>query len=569
MYTDRLFFPMTVYDRTPSADVRLDRLPEWRHEGMPSMPQAAPEAPDNVAPQHTSGMAEEAVGRALVGVSFRCPFKMAGYHHMSASGVGVIVAPGVVVTDRASVPLEIGDVELVVAGMHTVPARIAFLHPYANVAVLVYTPTAELEPLVAVAQLSPMDVKEGMALTQVGLTNSHQLVSAQSKVKFLDYYVLQGAESGRVPVARPFNLERAEMDGVTACRGGVFVDRNCRVRALWSLTEDGKSLVHCGQPTAPLYRCLSQIVSRLRHPDTDVSARWLPAELLLRNLNDACTAFGLPAAWASRIAAIDRKKKDVVYVHRVAARSAAMEVLHSGDLVLAVAGRPVNTLAAVAEATGDQLEAELTVLRAGAVLDVRVPTDPVAGGGIVDVVVWNGLVLHRTHPAVMQLGFTPDDDSDVFCSRTLKGAPGSSVQITGKWLLKVNDKPVPTLDALVSVVADIPDREYVRLTCLEMLSGRERVYTMKNDAVFSPMQRFTHTDEFEWQRRGLPEARRPAPATSSVTRFLPGGAAPAARLSSAWLPPVLKTPTLRKWLLGVVVVAAVAVPVVKRKWWRR
>jgi hypothetical protein len=46
--------------------------------------------------------------------------------------VGVIVSKelGLAVVDRATVTIMLGSVSLTIAGVHTIPANIVFLHPY-------------------------------------------------------------------------------------------------------------------------------------------------------------------------------------------------------------------------------------------------------------------------------------------------------------------------------------------------------------------------------------------------------------------------------------------------------
>ena len=214
-----------------------------------------------------------------------------------------------------------------------------------------------------------------------------------------------------------------------------------------------------------------------------------------------------------------------------------------GDIILAADGSTITTLRELETYCMFKEEVRLTVLRDGAEMETTVRTGLVDGSGTsMDMVVrvaaavacwlswwpnrcalfgslpslvslllcypstpqiWNGMCLHSTHTAVLQLGFTPEHNCDVFCSFTLKGSPGREIPATAKWLLRINGTDVSTLDDVLQVATRIGDRQYVRLTLQDVFSGTKQVYTLKTDKHFFPIQRFSHNRQFEWERSVL------------------------------------------------------------------
>ena len=63
----------------------------------------------------------------------------------------------------------------------------------------------------------------------------------------------------------------------------------------------------------------------------------------------------------------------------------------------------------------------------------------------------------------------------MFCSLALKGSPGRSVEVTSKWLLQVNGKPVKSIDDVLAIATTVHDRDYVRLTMQDVFCGTSQV----------------------------------------------------------------------------------------------
>jgi hypothetical protein len=79
---------------------------------------------------------------SLVTVKFSVPYMVSGVTSSSYVGVGVVIdaAKGLVICDRNTIPITLGDVKLCVAGSIHINATIVFLHPIHNFAVVQYDP---------------------------------------------------------------------------------------------------------------------------------------------------------------------------------------------------------------------------------------------------------------------------------------------------------------------------------------------------------------------------------------------------------------------------------------------
>ncbi len=70
------------------------------------------------------------------------PYSVSGITERNYHGTGLVVdaTRGLVVVDRNTVPVSIGDVSVTFAGTLQVPARVKFVHPLHNLALIEYDP---------------------------------------------------------------------------------------------------------------------------------------------------------------------------------------------------------------------------------------------------------------------------------------------------------------------------------------------------------------------------------------------------------------------------------------------
>ena len=107
-----------------------------------------------------AGGARPAVAKlapSLVHITFDMPFAIAGVSDRNYHGTGLLVDAerGLVVTDRNTVPVSLGDVRLTFGGELEIPGRIEFINPLHNLAVVSYDPKLIGTTPVKSARLNP------------------------------------------------------------------------------------------------------------------------------------------------------------------------------------------------------------------------------------------------------------------------------------------------------------------------------------------------------------------------------------------------------------------------------
>jgi S1-C subfamily serine protease len=488
---DRHWHPM-------QSCARDDATGRWPCTASPAPPPAPPSAPASTRFREGSDRRARELARSLALVRFHVPFRVDGVHGDTFVGAGLVADAerGLVVVDRDTVPVALGDVTLTFAGSVEVPAEVVHLHPTHNLAVVRYDPALLGDTPVRSADLRPAALAPGDDVWLVGLTESQQIVSEATQVSRV--------ELANLPLPSPPRFREANAELVTLTRapttvGGVLSDRWGRVVALWSSISthggDGPRAFFAGLP--------SELVLDVLRPLRDgAPAEWrsLGVELQPLSLADARSR-GLSDAAARRLEEHDPTRREVLSVLRKSADSPASEVLEEGDLVLAVDGQPATRVRELERAVDvDRDAVELRVLRDGQELVLRVPTQALSGGGTRRTLLWAGALLQSPHEAIAsQRGLAREG---VYVAWFFWGSPAHRYRLEAtRRILAVDGRPTPDLDAFVAAVADRPDRGAVRLHTVD-LDGKPEVITLKLDLHYWPTWELSATPE-GWVRREL------------------------------------------------------------------
>jgi S1-C subfamily serine protease len=480
---DRRWHPMQRCRRDDVAGV-------WPCRPSPAPPAAPPAEPAATSFDVPGSRAVRALAPSLAFVEFDVPYKIDGAHGRGFSGSGLVVDAerGLVVVDRDTVPVSLGDVRLTFGRAVSVPGRVIALHPEHGLAVVAYDPARLGATPVRSARLDPRPLAPGDPLALVGFDPEQRLVSRETEVARV--------EEQPVPLPEPPRFREANLELVFPTEGlntvgGVLADRKGRVRALWaSVSKDvrgGADAFFAGVPVD----LVEEMVAPLRAGEP---FRWrsLGIELATVPLAEA-TERGLPAEAAARLAAHDPERRRALEVVRVAAGTPAARALEAGDLLLAAGGEPVTSYRELERAA--QREAvELALFRDGRELALRVETLELDAIGTRRALVWAGALLQAVpYPVQLQ-----------------RGTPPLGVYVVGRWygspverhglratrrILGVGGVPTPDLDAFRAAVRDVPDRGSVQLLA-EDLDGRREVLTLELDLRYWP------TRELRWSGEG-------------------------------------------------------------------
>ncbi|NCG17701.1 MAG: hypothetical protein GWP91_01615 [Rhodobacterales bacterium] len=444
-----------------------------------------------------AGKLADAIGPSLVLVDFDIPHPTSGVKDLNYVGAGTIIdaEQGLVLVDRDTVPVALGDLMLTFAGTIRVPARLRYMHPVHNFAVLAYDPAALGDTPVVAVQWSDRELEVGDTVWQVGRNGDHELVSMKTRVERHDaaWFGISGT-----PRFRDANVEVIDLEEAEDSLGGVLVDKKGRAQALWSSFLDqatGERSFH-GLPAALIQPTIQAIVA-----GDEPVVRSLGVELHAMPILEARDR-GLSDARVRQFFEADGERRTVLEVQRVHGNVPAQDILRDTDLVLELDGVLLSRMSQI-ESTFRKEEVSLTILRDGVEMDVRVQTVSLSGQGVDRVVSWAGLILHSPHAEVSQQRGI--DAQGVYIAWLWYGSPGSRYRLRPtRRVVRVDDVDTPTLDAFLEAVKGKEDRASVSLG-LEALDGSERVSTLKLDLRYWPTQVFDLKDGV-WERTTLDQA---------------------------------------------------------------
>ena len=455
---------------------------------------------------------------SLVMVNFDMPYAVSGVSDFHYYGTGVVVdaTRGLVVVDRNTVPVAIGDVRLTFAGSLEVPGKVEYVHPLHNLAVISYDPKLLLDTPVRAAQFSEAKAVPGMQVWVVGLKPDHRIISQPTEVASIDSALFGLTRSFRF---RDTNLDTISVVSAPTDADGVLSDQQGNIIALWSsfAYQSGRDLeqTNKGVP-ADLVQELVTVVREGR------ALRSLEAELFPLPLSQA-RKLGLPEEAIEILEAHEPERRQVLQVVRVVAGSPASKLLNVGDLILGVDGSTVTTFREVERAVQKEF-VQLEIWRDGAAHSLPVPTVALDGHDLDRVLVWAGVLLQAPHRELAaQRGIEP---TGVYVAYFAYGSPATSYGLwAGSRIVEVDGHPVPDLDAFIAAVAGKSDRDSVRLTAVQW-NGAVDVTTLKLDNKYWPGYELRLTRDDGWRRfdlsgvesslAGMPQIPGSTPATNAT-----------------------------------------------------
>ncbi|HET9679248.1 MAG TPA: trypsin-like peptidase domain-containing protein, partial [Gammaproteobacteria bacterium] len=133
---DRQWFPGRFCERKPDLTY-WDCTP--LQSAVPSAPTPEPVTVD-IADYPDPRL--DKLAHSLVYITFDMPYAIDGVDNAHYYGTGLVVDAerGLVVTDRNTVPVALGDVHLTIGGSAEIPARVVYIHPLHNLVMLQYDP---------------------------------------------------------------------------------------------------------------------------------------------------------------------------------------------------------------------------------------------------------------------------------------------------------------------------------------------------------------------------------------------------------------------------------------------
>ncbi|NNM61895.1 MAG: PDZ domain-containing protein [Steroidobacteraceae bacterium] len=480
----------------PARDcVRDDHLGTWPCKRLPPGPAPKPLRPASTRFAHTGDPRIDRLAPSLVTVNFDMPYSVSGVAERYYHGTGVIVDAkrGLIVTDRNTVPVALGDVRITFADTVEVPGKVVFIHPLHNLAVISYDPKLIGDTPVRAARFDERPLRAGERVWVVGQHGDSRVMSQSTEVA--------GHSDLSLPLSRTLRFRDSNLDVVDlvnppADYDGVIADRKGDVRALWSSfaydTPQGIAQANHGIPAGIVTEMVRDVVQG--RPIYS-----LEAEFGVESLADA-RKLGLTRAWVRRFEAHAERHRQVLSIERLAADSPEARLLEPGDLLLAVDGKVVNRFREV-ELAVQRPEVTLTMWRNGAAKTLSLPTVPLRGRGIDRVLIWAGATLQAPYRALaMQRGIP---HTGVFVSFFCFGSPAAHYGLfAGRRITEVDGRPTPNLDAFIHAVDGKPDRASVRLKTVTW-NGQVSVITLKLDKHYWPAYELERRPDGSWKRIDL------------------------------------------------------------------
>ena len=432
---------------------------------------------------------------SLVGVGFDMPYSVSGITERNYRGTGLVVdaARGLVVVDRNTVPVSMGDVRVIFAGTIEIPGKVEFVHPLHNLAIVSYDPKLIGNTPVKSAKLLDRRIIPGEAMWVVGMGADSELNSRATMVAALTPIQL--------PLSRTMQFRESNMETIQLVNGpgdfdGALTDADGNVLGLWSsfAWESGRELQQENRGVA-----IGVVQDMLRRVQGQKSVFSLEAELVPQPLASA-RRLGLSDEWLRKLEAASPNQRQVLSIVRLVGGSAAVGRLKQGDILLAINEKVVTKFREVELAVADKPEVSVTVWRDGEEKIVPLATAALSGSDIDRIVMWAGATLQVPHRAMIaQRGIPPEG---VYVGYFAYGSPATRYGLfPGRRIVEVDGIPTPDLDAFLKVVSGRPDRSAIRLRTITWNNAPE-VITLKLDRHYWPTYEVRRTVN-GWERRDL------------------------------------------------------------------
>ncbi|KAK9764946.1 hypothetical protein K7432_007110 [Basidiobolus ranarum] len=330
---------------------RDDNTGIWRYTDMPTSPAIHSYLPASASFPTLDGNMKLA-GKLLpsfVAIDFHIPYLVDGMKDTQFYGIGLIlnIERGLIICDRDTVPISIGDIFLTFANSIIIPGRLVYLHPFFNFAILKYDPELLGDtPVQAAEILYDHPLSQGDEVHMVAISADHNPLVRRTHVTSIGNVSTRECSP---PRWRAMNVEGIKLDDPVSCQGGVLCNAEGQVLALWinySSQNDkqkdisfmpGFSVDHLRPVIEPL---ILGKTPKLRAFDVEF---WTLRIAAARTL-------GLTDEWVQRLESSGTKQHTLLYVlSLLCSNSPVSNVLNVGDVILEMNGKIVNKMSDLAE----------------------------------------------------------------------------------------------------------------------------------------------------------------------------------------------------------------------------
>jgi S1-C subfamily serine protease len=409
--------------------IRNDTHGLWDFKSIADPIEALPPVPRRANFVTMSSTYPEAVDivRSFVQVHVSMPIKLDGFHKSNTQGYGLVVdaEQGLVLVSRAILPYDLCDISLIIANSIFIDARVVFMHPLQNYAIIKYDPSLVNAP-VKTPKFATQFIKKGAETIFFGLNRNFRPVVAKTTVT--DITTVAIPASAITPRYRATNVDAITVETNQASRSGsgVLVAEDGTVQALWLSYLGGRTSYccedveyHLGLATPNLLPVLNKIKSG-KMP----RLRILNVEFRTIEMSQA-RVMGVSEGWIEKTEQADPERHQIFMVRKV--DSDHDDGLLEGDVLLTLNGKLVTGSPDLdVMYNKDFLNAVIVRKREEKTIKVStVATENLETNRIVS---FCGATLQRPHQAVRQQ--TSKIHSDVYISSQSQGSPACAYGVS-------------------------------------------------------------------------------------------------------------------------------------------
>ncbi|KAF9090199.1 hypothetical protein BGX27_002319 [Mortierella sp. AM989] len=430
--------------------VRNDKTGLWDFTDLPPPPPSMPYTPATAiyptinAALHPASM----LMPSFVAIDFHLPFLIDGMKATQFYGTGLVVStnPPLVVCDRDTIPISVGDIFITFANSVIIPGRLVYLHPHYNFVVLTYDSALLANTPVKAATFSDKPLAQGDACYLVGVGTDQSSVIKKTTVSNVGNI---GTRECSPPRWRAMNVEGIKVDDPVGTQGGVLCDGEGNVQALWvnysSQDEKGNDITFMSGLDIMNVKTVVEPFMRGEYP----KLRALDVEFWTMRIA-AARSLGLTDQWVQRVESDPDSKHTLLYVLSLLdSTSPCSQMLKVGDIILELEGKVATSMKDL-ERARDKESVQMTVLREGQEIKLTVPTVPLLGTGTNRILTWAGALIQMPYKAVLeQVSNVP---IGVYVSCTLYGSPASTALRPGVWITEIDGISVSNLDEFLDAV---------------------------------------------------------------------------------------------------------------------
>ncbi|ODQ82638.1 hypothetical protein BABINDRAFT_159183 [Babjeviella inositovora NRRL Y-12698] len=439
------------------------------------------------------------LSRSFVLVGTKLPVPLDSFPSSRKRGYGVVIdaAKGYVLVSRYVVPHDLCDVDITIAESIIIPAKVIFLHPLHNYAVVKYDPALVLAP-VQTPKFSSTPLRKGDKINFIGFNFNLRTITTETRIS--DISSINVPSSSMAPRYRGTNLEGLQIESnmSTHCSSGVLADNDGTIRAVWlsflgDRNNDQDTIYRMGIDVTDI----NDIIQKFQNDETP-NVRIIDSEFFALPLSQARLR-GVSEKWIAKVEEQEGMERfQFLSVSRVACATSTQpqNPLLPGDIVLSVNGQAVHKIKDL-NALSNNAELEFHIVRRKQEMTLAIQTVPTDTFNTSQVVIWCGAVLQGPHHGVRQL--MKNLPSGVYCTDRAQGSPARHYGIgSTNFITHVNEQETPDLDAFMKVVKGIPDNTYVKLRIVSFDNVPFAISLKTNYHYFPTAELKKDTEQDKW-----------------------------------------------------------------------